>query len=124
MKKKTQTFNDGILTVYSAGNTADDGNMPKEGLTKKVGPLRFEERIVGMSRFWDAKQSKVEINRLLRVPRNDKVSSQDVVILIGGDVIPENAIQHEIKQVQYVKGVEPPSMDLSLELLEANYEVD
>lgn len=35
----TQTFNDGIVNIYSIGNIAEPGNMPKDGLTLKVGPL-------------------------------------------------------------------------------------
>lgn len=121
MKSKTQTYNDGILNIYKVENTAETGNMPKDGLTLRVGPLRYEERIVGMGRFWDAKQSKVEISRLLRVPRIESVSSQDVVVL--GDVGADGD-QYKITQVQYVTEVEPLSMDLSLERLSVDYDLE
>jgi len=111
---KPQTFNDGIVNIYKVENIALSGNLPKEGLTIKVGPLRYEELTVGMGRFWTAMQNKVKINQLLRVPRIDSVSTQDVAVLASG-------LQYEIIQVQYPPGVEPPSMDLSLERLEANY---
>jgi hypothetical protein len=117
LKTLTQTFNDGVLKIYKVGNIAEDGNMLKEGLTLKVGPLNYEERIVGMGRFWDAKQSKVEISRLLRVPRIDSVSTQDVVIPIDGE-------QYKVLQVQHVKEVEPPSMDLSLERISTDYDIE
>jgi hypothetical protein len=114
---KTQTFNDGILDIYEVKNIAEAGKKPVKGLTKKkASALRFEERTVGMSRFWTAKQSQVQINQMLRTPRINSVSTQDVVITNGGK-------QYEIKQIQYIPDVEPPCMDLSLERLVAAYDI-
>ncbi|NTV91187.1 MAG: hypothetical protein HGA22_12640 [Clostridiales bacterium] len=114
MKVKTQAYNDGVCSIYSVGNTADPGNMPKQGITIKEGPLRFEERTVGMSRFWNAKQAAVKIDRLIRMPKLISVSSQDIAVFPDGS-------QYEIKQVQYPPEVVPPSMDLSLERVVKNY---
>jgi hypothetical protein len=116
MKPKTQTYNDGIVKIYSVGNIAAPGNMPKDGLTLKISPLRYEERIVGMGRYWTAMQVQAQIDRIIRVPRIESISSQDVAIPIDGK-------QYQIKQVQYVPDIEPPSMDLSLERLEAAYDI-
>ena len=113
---QTQLFNDGVVNIFSVGNIAEPGNMPKDGLTHKVGPLHYEERTVGMNRFWTAMQAQVKVERLLRVPRINSVSSQDVAIPIDGE-------QYKIIQIQYPKDVEPPCMDLSLERLEAKYEI-
>lgn len=115
MQQKTQTFNDGVVNIYSVGNIAVPGNMPKDGLTIKVSLLRYEERTVGMGRFWTAKQAAVKIDQLVRTPQLRSVSTQDVAVLIDGE-------QYKIAQVQYPKDVEPPSMDLSLERLEVAYE--
>lgn len=112
----TQTFNDGVVNIYSVGNIAEPGNMPKDGLTLKVGPLHYEERTVGMSRFWTAKQALSRIDIMLRVPRHNNVSTQDVAIPIDGQ-------QYMIVQIQYPPEVEPPCMDLSLERIEAKYEL-
>jgi hypothetical protein len=111
---KQQTYNDGIVNIYLVGNIAQAGNKPKEGLTLKVGPLRYAERTVGMGRFWTAQQAHVKIDRLIRTPRLDKVSTQDVAILPDG--------QYLIKQVQHPEE-EKLSMDLSLERLVANYDI-
>lgn len=116
MKKKTQTYNDGIVKIYSVVNIAASGDLPKEKLTVKVGSLRYEERIVGMGRFWTAMQVQAQIDRIIRVPRIESVSPQDVAI-------PIDEKQYRIKQVQYVPDVEPLSMDLSLERLEAAYDI-
>lgn len=116
MQKLTQTFNDGILTVYSVGNIASAGNKPKNGLTAKINNLRYEERVVGMSRYYLAAQAQVKVNHMLRVPRINSVSTQDIVI-------PTDGKQYKIVQIQYIQGVEPACMDLSLERVTADYDI-
>ncbi len=116
MSSPTQSFNDGVVNIYSVGNIASPGNKPKEGLTLKVGFLRYEERTVGMGRFWSAMQAKARIDLILRVPQLRNVSAQDVAIPIDGE-------QYEIKQIQYPPDVDPPVMDLSLERIEAAYDL-
>jgi len=111
---KSQTFNDGIVSIYTVGNIAPAGNKPKEGLILKVGPLHYEERTVGMGRFWSAMQAQVKIDLLLRVPQLRNVSTQDIAV-------PNDGKQYEIKQIQYPEGVDPPAMDLSLERVSADY---
>lgn len=116
MQKLTQTFNDGVLTVYSVGNIASAGNKPKNGLTSKLIGLRYEERVVGMSRYWTALQAQAKVNQMLRVPRINSVSIQDIVIPIDGK-------QYKIVQIQYIQDVEPACMDLSLERVTADYDI-
>lgn len=111
----TQQFNDGIVNIYKVANIADSGNMPKDGLTIKVSNLRYEERIVGMSRYWTAKQEQAQIEQLIRVPRINSITTHDVAIL--------NGEQYDIAQFQYIQNAEPPCMDLSLERLEVAYEI-
>lgn len=115
IKSKPQEFNDGIVKIYKIVNKSGAGNMPKEGLTYKVGPLRYKERTVGMNRFWTAMQSQVKIDMVLRVPQIRTVSTQDIAVPIDGR-------QYKIKQIQYPKDISPPVMDLSLERLEVDYE--
>lgn len=116
LKTQTQTFNDGVVNIYSVGNIATPGDKPKDGLTIKVKNLRYEERTVGMNRFWTALQENARISQLIRVPRIELVSIHDVAIL--------NEQQYDILQVQYLKDVEPPCMELSLERLEVAYEIN
>lgn len=113
----TQQFNDGIVNIYSVENIAAPGNMPKKKIVQpaKEKNLRYEERTVGMSRFWTAKQEQAQIEQLIRVPRINSVTIHDVAIL--------NGQQYDIIQVQYPKGTEPSCMDLSLERLEVAYEI-
>jgi len=118
MPKRTiiQTYNDGICQICEVTNIADPGEMPKDGLKEKV-KLRYEERTVGMSRFWSAMQDHARIDMLIRTQRIRGVNNFDIVVLSDGE-------QYEIKQIQYPKDVEPPSMDLSLTRLETKYEVN
>lgn len=116
MSSQTQSFKDGVVSIYSVGNIAEPGNMPKEGLILKVGLLRYEERTVGMGRFWSAMQNQARIDMVLRAPRIRSVSTQDIAI-------PNDGKQYEIKQVQYPPDVEPPVMDLSLERIDADYDI-
>ena len=109
----TQTFNDGIVDVYSVTNISEPGNMPKDGLKIKTKSLRYEERIVGMGRYWTAMQEHAQITQMVRTQRIDSVSIHDVAILSGK--------QYDIVQIQYLQDVEPRCMDLSLQRLEAEY---
>lgn len=116
MSKQTQTFNDGVVNIYSVGDISEPGNMPKQGLTLKVGPIRYKERVVGMGRFWGAMQTHAKVDLLLRVPQLRNVSTQDVAI-------PNDGEQYKIVQIQYPEDIVPPVMDLSLERIDADYEI-
>lgn len=116
MSQKPQTFNDGVVNIYSVGNIAAPGNMPKEGLTLKVGSLRYKERTVGMNRFWAAMQNQTRVDLMLRVQRLRNISPHDVAI-------PNDGEQYKIIQVQYPEDVEPSVMDLSLERIDAVYDL-
>jgi len=90
--------------------------MPVEGLTLKAGPLRYHERTVGMTRFWAAMQNQAKVDMVLRVPLIGTVSALDVAIPIDGR-------QYIIKQIQHLEDTEPPTMDLSLERLDYQYDL-
>lgn len=111
----TQTFNDGVLHIYSVENVAESGNMPKDGLKAKVKNIRYAERTVGMGRYWTAMQEHVQITRLIRAQKIENVNVHDVVVIKGK--------QYKIVQIQYVQDTSPPCMDLSLERLETEYEI-
>ena len=117
MKPTTQTFNDGVMTIYRIDNTAAPGDMPNETPTVKHQSIRYDNRTVGMSRFWQARQEDVRIDRLIRCQRLPDVHSLDIVELENGD-------QFNIEQVQYLKDVYPPSMDLSLSAVKVRVELN
>jgi hypothetical protein len=114
MGYKPQTFNDGLVKIYSVSNTAAAGEMPKEELTLKE-TLRFHDRTVGFSRFYAAKQASEKVDKLIRCPLVSSVSATDQAV-IGTE-------QYQITLVQYPEDVKPDSMDLTLERLGTLYDI-
>jgi len=130
MKQTTQTFNDGLCSVYSVVNDGQRGGKAKPRLTVKHRRLRYAERVVGLNRFWTAGQQNVAIDKLIRVARLENVSTQDIAVLEDGQ-------QYAIRQVQYVTegqgqttgqtgrgiGERLTCMDLSLERMAEQYDI-
>ena len=112
----TQSFNDGLVKIYSVDDLADPGRLPLEVLSPKV-TTRYEERRLGLQRYYEGRQNQVQIERVIRVPRHKCVSTQDVAIT-------EDGKQYRIDMVQTVQGVYPPAMDLTLAKIEQKYEVN
>lgn len=111
----TQQYNSGVLTIYSLTDTAKPGLRPAPRLTAKVA-LRYEERRLGITRLYQARQTQVEIERVVRVQRRPDISPQDVAIT-------EDGRQYRIDTVQAVMDTWPPSLDLSLVRITQVYEV-
>jgi len=112
---KLQTFNDGVVKIYSVSDTSESGKMPTEALTLKQ-KLRYHERTVGLARFWSAQQANVRISYVLRCPRLRDISTQDVAI-------PNDGKQYRIVQIQYPEDIYPQVMDLTLEELAQEYTI-
>lgn len=111
----TQNYNDGLVQIFAVSNAAPPGRMPVEQLTPKI-KLRYEERSLGLQRYYSGKQNQVEVERVIRTPRRREVSSQDVAVT-------EDGTQYRIDLVQPVKDTYPPSMDLTLSRIDQNYDV-
>lgn len=107
------TFGDGIAQICGIINEAEEGDRPKEKLIVKE-RLRFENRTVGLQRFFDAAQEKITISRVISLPLIPSVSTQDVVVIEGN--------QYEIKMKQEKFDTRPASMLLTLSDVEEIYE--
>ena len=106
-----ESYNDGIVKIYRTKNVSEPGRRPVEKLVFLM-QLRFRERTVGNTKYNLAKQTGVEVVRLVRCPRLRNVSSHDFAAIKDFE---SGAIQHyEIDQIQYPENVFPKSMDLSL----------
>lgn len=112
----TQAFNDGVVKIWSVKDTAQPGHLPVESLNELKDTLRYEEKRLGIQRYYTGKQNQVNIERVIRVPRTNRPSSQDVAIL-------EDGKQYRIDLVQAVTEVYPPSVDLTLARIEQKFEV-
>lgn len=102
----TQCFDDGIITIYSTEDKAQPGYYPQIELSEKV-TLRYEERSLGIQRYYAAAQNQIEVERVVRVPRYPGVTNQDVART-------EDGTYYRIDLVQSVVDVYPPCMDLTL----------
>ena len=105
--KISQSYNDGFVKIYSIEDAARPGYQPVEKLTLTA-ELAYEERSVGIKRYYAAKQAQETVKRVLRVqhiqtppgPRNKAVT--------------EDGREYRIDLVQKVPDVWPPSDDLTL----------
>ena len=111
----TQGYNDGLVTVYSVTDSAAPGYEPKPRLAKKLA-LRYEERSLGIRRYYEAMQNQISVERVVRCPRVAGVTNQDVAQT-------EDGTYYRIDLVQAVTDVYPPSMDLTLAKYIQNPEV-
>ena len=102
----TQSFTSGIVTVYSEQYVAPPGYLPQVQLTEKV-TLRYEERSLGLQRYFNAQQNQVQVERVIRCPRYADVTNQDVAET-------EDGTRYRIDMVQAVMDAYPPCMDLTL----------
>lgn len=116
-KKKMQRYNDGVITIYTVGNIAEPGNMPKEGIVEKV-RLRFRRRTIGHTRFHESLQQNVKIDEIVRCPYRAEVSTQDKAMFLGCDD------KFEVKKVVFIENTRPKEMELLLERVDSNYDND
>lgn len=114
-KSPIQTFNDGIVDIYSVNNVAEPGNKPVDGLTFKL-KMNFEEEKVGITRKYLSRQDQSEITKLIRVQRIESLNEHDVAVIDGK--------QYDIDLIQSVPDVVPKCLDLSLVRLEVTYEIN
>lgn len=106
----TQSYNDGVVTIYSVTDGAQPGYQPAPVLVEKIA-LRYEERRMGLQRYYQAMQDQVKIERVLRTPRAGGVTSQDVAIT-------EDGRRYRVYMVQAVTDVYPPSVDITLSIID------
>ena len=111
----TQGYNDGLVIIYPVTDSAAPGYEPKPQLTKKLA-LRYEERSLGIRRYYEAMQNQISVERVVRCPRVAGVTNQDVAQT-------EDGTYYRIDLVQAVTDVYPPSMDLTLAKYIQNPEV-
>lgn len=104
--KISQCYNDGMARVFSVSDAAAPGYQPIGELTPKIA-LPYEERRVGIKRYYDAQQNQIRVERVIRVQHVGGITSQDVVL-------DEKGRKYRIDLVQLVPDVSPVSDDLTL----------
>lgn len=112
----SQRYNDGVVRIYSVEDTAAPGYAPVETPTLKI-TLRYEERRLGITRYFSGAQNQMQIDRVLRVQRAGKITSQDIAVTEDGQ-------NYRVDLVQSVPDVWPESMDLTLSKIEQIIETE
>lgn len=112
----SQTYNDGIVKIYAVEDVAEPGYRPEEKLVLK-NTVRYQERQLGIQRYYAGRQNQVQIERVIRVPRGVSVDTQDVAVT-------EDGHQFRIDMVQGALDVWPASLDLTLAKIAVEYEVE
>ena len=103
----SQTYNSGIVNIFTVTDSAVPGRKPVEELTPLVS-LRYEERKLGVQRYYQAKQNQTEISRVIRVPKpGTAITNRDIAYTEDGE-------KYRIDLVQNVAEVYPVSLDLTL----------
>ena len=103
----SQSYVDGVVTIYSVADTAEAGRLPQETLTIKC-RLDYAERKLGIKRYYEAAQNQREVQRVIRVPAPPiEINNQDAAIT-------EDGRAYRIDLVQVLTDVWPKSLDLTL----------
>lgn len=110
--KVTQCYNDGTVVISETSDAADNGLLPVVTKTAK-GTLPYQERRLGLQRYYEAKQNQIRVERVIRVPAPSwPITSLD-------DAQTEDRNNYRIDLVQIVPDVYPPSLDLTLRVFES-----
>lgn len=110
----TQTYNDGVVKIFSVKDGATPGYQPVLQ-ARHTYCVAFAERVLGINRLFLGRQNRVEISKVLRIPRIP-VSTLDLAQTHDGS-------WYSINSVQSVEGVFPPSLDISLVAEERTVEI-
>lgn len=101
------TFNDGVVKIFSVADVAESGFLPEEELTLKL-TLPYQEKKLGVKRYYNAKQNQINVNRVIRVPLPPtRITNQDAAET-------EDGMRYRIDLVQVMTDTFPPCADLTL----------
>lgn len=123
--KHFENFGDGLLTIFEA----DERSLTRT----KLEHIRFGNRTVGVTRYWQAQTAGNQVDKLLAVPLEildaEQIEVNDVIILenetdwlwdnmtFDESEMKDRAGHYQIKQVQPKYDTKPPALYLSLEKL-------
>lgn len=98
-RQKVQTFNDGVLDLYSIAE--NDELEPIEA------GIRFGKRTVGSKRYFEALEQQRRADRVVRIPKACELEANTVAV-IGSE-------QYTVLQVQEITDTFPCCLQLTLE---------
>lgn len=108
-----ESYTDGVAMFYGYRNVGKPGDMPKSEMVPMF-QVPFSERSVSDKRYFDAKQSGIDMVKLIRTPLVEGLQpSGDICVVSGSER------QFEVKKVSYIR--DRFSMDVTLALSEKTY---
>lgn len=87
----------GRLTLYRLHDTAPKGMMPHEQLVQ-LSEEYYEERTVGVTRYYAAQGANNRVDALVRIWRLDTVQTNDYAVLEDGNQYRIDFIQHTLDE--------------------------
>lgn len=79
------TFDDGILTVYRAENTAETGKKPVMRLTEQC-RYYYHVEVIGVTRYYQALQANAKVDALVSIQGWDAdIQHNDICVLDSAD---------------------------------------
>lgn len=114
MKQASQSFNDGIVDIYTVGEVCEPGSMPVESIIFKAS-LRFKQKTLGFNRVFVELQNGIRVDNIIRCPLLKTIIALDIAIV--------NGEQYRVKRVQPIEEIRPRVMDISLESLDDFYDI-
>lgn len=113
----------GLVTLCTLENTASPGDMPKERLVAGE-TLQFEERTVGITRFYAAQGVNQQIDMLIRVWRSNVQIGMYALLTDYEYQDNEDGDQYRITNVQHLLNNNGLKVtDLTLARVDRLYEV-
>lgn len=103
--KISESFNDGVISLFSTEDIAIVGRAPVKELTL-IYTLHFAEKRVGVTRYYQARQAQVEVDRVVRIQYVPGIHT-NIIAKINGK-------EYRIDQIQAVENVYPKCLDLTL----------
>ena len=107
---------EGLLTLYTLKDTAEKGMMPHEQLVK-LSDEYYGNRTVGITRYYAALGANQRVDRLVRIWRNNQVTTNDYAVLEDNNQYRIDFVQHLLDE----DGLEVT--DLTLVRLDDHYDV-
>lgn len=110
------TFDDGILTIYTVENIAENGAKPRKGLVLR-NRFFFGFDVLGVNRYYTALEAKIQLSHVVNIPGWGGVSPLDIAVM-------EDGTQYRVQMIQ-------PQLDenglritkLSLERIVQEYDI-
>lgn len=87
----------GKLTLYRLQDTAPKGMMPHEQLVQ-LSEEYYEERTVGVTRYYASQGANNRVDALVRIWRLDTVQTNDYAVLEDGNQYRIDFIQHTLDE--------------------------